>query len=54
MCCYSSRHSYGIWLSDVPRGLWCRPLRLQSGLLPLDRVVLSEAAGDAELVLWDG
>ena len=23
-CCYPSRHSYGIWLSDVPRGLWCR------------------------------
>ena len=20
-CCYPSRHSYGIWLSDVPRGL---------------------------------
>ena len=19
-CCYPSRHSYGIWLSDVPRG----------------------------------
>jgi len=23
-CCYPSRRSYGIWLSDVPRGLWCR------------------------------
>jgi len=27
-CCYPSRRSYDIWLSDVPRGLWYegRPL----------------------------
>ena len=29
------RHSYGIWLSDVPRGLWCRLLRQLYGWLPL-------------------
>jgi len=29
--CYPSRHSYGIWLSDVPRGLWCRLRQQLSG-----------------------
>ena len=33
-CCYPSRHSYGIWLSDVPHGLWYRLQRQRSGLLP--------------------
>ena len=34
-CCYPSRRSRCIWLSDEPRGLWCRLLRQLSGLLPL-------------------
>ena len=29
---YPSRRSYDIWLSDVPRGLWCRLQRQLSGL----------------------
>ena len=35
-CYYLSRHSYDIWLSVVPRGLWYRLLLQRLGLLPLE------------------